>query len=111
MLTHDVPDEAAPGTVRFVNDVAECARWPAPRWATPSPWCTAPARRSHCLRAGELDEIELHIVPVLLGRGRRLFDHFSNEHVELELERQMRTLDLDDPGQHALHLRYRVRRH
>jgi riboflavin biosynthesis pyrimidine reductase len=62
------------------------------------------------LRAGEVDELELHVVPVLLGRGRRLFEHLGAEHIELELIRQVRTRDVEDPGQHALHLRYAVRR-
>jgi hypothetical protein len=49
------------------------------------------------------------VVPVLLGRGR-LFDHLAAERVELELVRQVRTREVDDPGQHVLHLRYRIRR-
>jgi dihydrofolate reductase len=32
-----------------------------------------------CLRAGLLDEIQLHLVPVLLGAGVRLFDHLGAE--------------------------------
>ena len=36
------------------------------------------------LAAGVLDELELHVVPVLLGRGRRLFDDLATEPVELE---------------------------
>jgi dihydrofolate reductase len=39
------------------------------------------------LAAGLLDELELHLVPVLLGQGRRLFDHLGPEHVELERTR------------------------
>lgn len=27
------------------------------------------------LHAGQLDELELHLVPAMLGQGRRLFDH------------------------------------
>ncbi|HEY6776491.1 MAG TPA: dihydrofolate reductase family protein [Thermoleophilaceae bacterium] len=29
------------------------------------------------LAAGSLDELEIHQVPVLLGTGRRLFDHLG----------------------------------
>ena len=36
------------------------------------------------LAAGVLDELEIHLVPVLLGQGRRLFDHLGPEHLELE---------------------------
>jgi dihydrofolate reductase len=54
-----------------------------------------------CLRAGVLDELEIHLVPVLLGEGRRLFDHLGAEHIELEPTRV-----LDAPG--VTHLRYRV---
>jgi dihydrofolate reductase len=54
-----------------------------------------------CLRAGVLDELEIHLIPVLLGDGRRLFEHLGAEHVELELTRVV-----DAPG--VTHLRYRV---
>ncbi|BCJ73052.1 deaminase reductase [Catellatospora sp. IY07-71] len=36
------------------------------------------------LRAGLLDEIHLQIAPVLLGAGRRLFEHLGTDHIELE---------------------------
>jgi dihydrofolate reductase len=39
------------------------------------------------LAAGVLDEIEIHLVPVLLGQGRRLFDDMGPEHIELERTR------------------------
>jgi dihydrofolate reductase len=39
------------------------------------------------LAAGVLDELEIHLIPVLLGQGRRLFDNLSPEHIELERTR------------------------
>ena len=56
------------------------------------------------LAGGLLDELEIHLIPVLLGGGRRLFDHLGPEHVELE-----RTRVLEGEGG-VTHLRYRVRR-
>ncbi|MFZ0217990.1 MAG: dihydrofolate reductase family protein [Candidatus Dormiibacterota bacterium] len=54
------------------------------------------------LAAGVLDELQIHLVPVLLGQGRRLFGNLPPDHVELELLRAV-----EGPG--VLHLRYRVR--
>jgi dihydrofolate reductase len=56
------------------------------------------------LAAGVLDELELHVVPVLLGQGRRLFDHLGPQHIELERTRVLQ----GEAG--VTHLRYRVKR-
>ncbi len=53
------------------------------------------------IAAGVLDEIQIHLVPVLLGQGRRLFDHLGAEQIELELIRVIE-------GAGVTHLRYRV---
>ncbi len=37
-----------------------------------------------CLRAGLVDEIMMHLVPILLGDGIRLFDHLGAAPIELE---------------------------
>jgi dihydrofolate reductase len=50
------------------------------------------------LREGLLDEVEIHLIPVVLGSGRRLF---GTDPAELELTRV-----LDAPG--VTHLHYRV---
>jgi dihydrofolate reductase len=52
------------------------------------------------LEAGVLDELQIHQVPVLFGRGRRLFDVLPTR-VELEIVRV-----IDTPE--ATHIRYRV---
>jgi dihydrofolate reductase len=56
------------------------------------------------LAAGVLDELEIHLIPVLLGQGRRLFDNLSPEHIELE---RTRTL-AGEAG--VTHIHYRVQR-
>jgi len=56
------------------------------------------------LAGGLLDELELHVVPVLFGQGRRLFDNLAAEQIELE-----RTRVLEGEGG-VTHLHYRVQR-
>ena len=51
--------------------------------------------------AGLVDEISVHLVPVLLGGGTRMFDHLGEEHVELEAPEVIETAA-------ATHLRFRV---
>ena len=53
------------------------------------------------LKAGLLDEIEIHLVPILLGGGIRLFDRLGDAQIELE---RMRVID--SPA--VTHLRFRV---
>lgn len=56
------------------------------------------------LTVGLLDELEISLIPVLLGDGRRLFEHLGIEQRELE---RIRVLE-GEGG--VTHLRYRVRR-
>ena len=37
-----------------------------------------------CIKTGLLDEIHIDLVPVLLGKGTRLFEHLGTEPIELE---------------------------
>jgi len=63
------------------------------------------------LRTGQLDELELHVVPVLLGQRRRLVDNLPAEHIDLDLVRRLTTPEVEELAlQHVAHLRYRVRR-
>ena len=110
VLTHHVPDDAPPGSIRYVTDVRECARQAREAAGDDDVMVHGAGAAQALLRAGELDELELHVVPVLLGQGRRLFDHLPARHVELDLVRRLVTSEPDDLVQHVVHLRYRVRR-
>ena len=60
----------------------------------------SPSVAQQLLRAGLLDEIHLHLVPVLLGAGHRLFDHIGAASRELQLTKVIKAPDVT-------HLRYR----
>ena len=53
------------------------------------------------IAAGLVDEIRIHLVPVLFGNGTRMFEHLGSEHIRLETAEV-----LDTPA--AMHLRYRI---
>ena len=101
--THEAPDEPAPGHARYVTEgIASCVAQARAAAGDRDVLLHGAATAQGCLRAGLLDEMELQLVPVLLGQGRRLFENLPPDHVELELIRT-----LDGPG--VQHLRYRVR--
>src|SRR3954453_20779852 len=102
--THHPPDDppTGPATITYVTDGIESAAAQAKAAAGDRNVMMHGAETAQqALRAGVLDELELHVIPVLLGEGRRLFDHLGAEHTELELIRV-----LDAPG--VTHLRFRV---
>jgi dihydrofolate reductase len=54
-----------------------------------------------CLRAGVLDELQVHVAPVLLGGGVRLFEPLGTEPFALEATRVV-------SSPYATHIRYRI---
>lgn len=100
--THRAPEVRPPGDVRFVTDgIASCvarAKAAAAGWDV---MVHGAYTARECLRAGVLDALELQVVPVLLGRGRLLFDELGGDGVELDLVRTM-----ESPN--ALYLSYEV---
>ncbi|QKW32783.1 dihydrofolate reductase family protein [Actinomadura sp. NAK00032] len=108
VLTHDVPDDPPPGSVRYVTDAAECAAQARAAAGDADVMVHGAGAAQALLRARQLDELELHVVPVLLGQGRRLFDGLPPEHIELTPVRRLTTPQEEDPTKHVLHLRYRI---
>ena len=102
VLTRSAPAEPPPGHARWVTDVGTCVREARAAAGDRDVMMHGASAAQAVLRAGLLDELELHVVPVLLGQGRRLFDDLPAEQVELDLVRALQ-------GRDVLHLRYRVR--
>jgi dihydrofolate reductase len=104
IVTHRVPDEVPRGEsdYTFVTDgvasAIEQAKAVAGDGHVSLMGSSVPQQ---ALRAGLLDEIQIHLVPVLLGSGVRLFDHLGTDAIDLETVKVV-----DAPG--VTHLRYRV---
>jgi dihydrofolate reductase len=105
VLTRRPPDGGAPDwpLVTYVTDVATAMARAKDAAGDRNVLVHGARTAQLALAAGVLDELEIHQIPVLLGQGRRLFDHLGPDHIELELARIV-----DAPG--VTHLRYRVRR-
>jgi dihydrofolate reductase len=104
VLTHyprDPVEMKGGTTYRFVTDGIESALEQATRAAGGKDvglWGGADAVNQY-LAAGLLDELELHVVPLLLGDGARLFDGVGDVRLE-----QIRAVE--GPG--VTHVKYRV---
>jgi dihydrofolate reductase len=105
VVTRRPPDGGAPDwpLVTYVTDVASAMARAKDAAGDRNVLVHGARTAQLALAAGVLDELEIHQIPVLLGQGRRLFDHLGPHHIELELARIV-----DAPG--VTHLRYRVLR-
>jgi dihydrofolate reductase len=99
VLTHD-PDEPT-GNTRFYTDVEACVADARAAAGDRGVMVHGASAAQSLLRADLLDEMEIHLVPVLLGAGRRLFGDLDTPPVELRLTRQLTASDVT-------HLRYEV---
>lgn len=101
--THQAPAGPTPGNVHFVTDgIASCAAQARAAAGERDVLVHGAYTAREALRARVLDVLEIQLVPVLFGDGRRLFDDPGSDRVELDLVRA-----LESPG--ALLLRYGVR--
>jgi dihydrofolate reductase len=101
VLTHHPGDAQPAGGVTFLScDVAEACRIGLEAAAGKNLEVFSASIGRQLLERGLIDEIDLHIAPVLLGDGIRLFDSPGGAHVPLEL------LDGDDRSA-VVNVRYR----
>ena len=104
VVTHRPPDESpADGVYEFVTDGIEAALEQAQAAAGEGAVVVmggADLGRQY-IAAGLVDEIQIHLVPVLFGGGTRMFDDSLDDHIDLEPVEVIET-----PV--AIHQRFRV---
>ena len=106
VVSHDVPqDTPAGGVYTFVTEgierVLELAR--AAAGDKDVTVMGGAETGQQYLRAGLVDELSIHLVPVLFGSGTRMFEHLGDQHIQLEHAGLVQT-----PA--ATHLRFRIAR-
>jgi dihydrofolate reductase len=102
---HPAPDwVAAWPNVHYVSDLEVAVRDAKQAAGDKNVLVHGSSITQRMLTTGLLDEMEIHLIPVLLGDGVRLFEHLGVEHRELE---RIRVVE-GEGG--VTHLRYRVRR-
>jgi dihydrofolate reductase len=101
--THQAPEGTHAGDVRFVTDgIESCVQQAKAAAGDLDVMLHGAYTARECLLARVLDVLEIQLVPVLFGQGRRLFDGLPPDHIELDPVRK-----LESPG--ALLLRYEVK--
>jgi dihydrofolate reductase len=104
VVTHDAPAKSPErGVYTFVTDGIESALEQA-KAAAREKIVTVMGGASigqQYIAAGLVDEISVHLVPVLFGSGTRMFEHLGGEHIQLEPIEVIGTRS-------ATHLRFRI---
>ena len=104
VVTHAEPEEVPEGGVyTFVTDGIESALEEAKAAAGDKDVAVMGGAEigQPYIRAGLIDEISIHLVPVLLGGGTRMFEHLGSQHIQLETAGVVETPE-------ATHLRFTV---
>lgn len=99
---HPAPEWVSWPSVRYVSDLAAAVRDAKAAAGDKDVLVHGAGIAQRAIPAGLLDEIEIHLVPVLFGGGRRLFEHLGVGQRELE-----RVRVLEGEGG-VTHLRYRI---
>ena len=104
VVTHSVPQDMPEGGVYIFVDGVEAALETAQELAgNKHIYITGADVAQQFLKQGLIDEISIHLVPVLFGSGTRLFEHLDREHISLEIIEVIRTAE-------AIHMRFNVMR-
>lgn len=85
IVSHGVPDDVPEGGVyTFAGSPEEAVEGALAAAGEKDVDIFSASIGRQLLRAGRVDEIRIHLVPVLLGMGTRLIDDLDGEHIRLE---------------------------
>jgi dihydrofolate reductase len=102
IVSHDTPEHVPEASVyTFVNSPIQALELAQTAAGDKDVDVFSASIGQQLLRAGRIDEIHVHLVPVLFGAGTRLFEDLGGTHVQLEIIRVVE-------GSKATHLRYAV---
>jgi len=102
IVSHSVPQDIPDGGVYTFVDSVEAALETAKKLAGDKDIGIAGGNiAQQFISLGLVDEIFIHLVPVLFGSGTRLIEELGGEHVQLETTEVIETKE-------AIHLRFRV---
>jgi dihydrofolate reductase len=102
IVSHSVPQDIPDGGVYTFVDSVEAALQIAKKAAGDKDVGIQGGNiAQQFITLGLVDEIFIHLVPVLFGRGIRLIEDLAGEHVQLETTEVIQTKE-------AIHLRFRV---
>ena len=102
VLSHSVPGDVPEGSVyTFVDNVESAFEKAKQAAADKDIGVQGPSTAQQFIQRGLVDEVFIHLVPVLFGSGIRLFEDPSGAHVPLEAVEVIKTAE-------ATHLRFRV---
>jgi dihydrofolate reductase len=102
VLSHSVPNDIPEGSVYIFADSVEAAFEKAKQAAGDKEiGVQGPITARQLIQRGLIDEIFIHLVPVLFGSGTRLFDNPDSEHIPLEPVEVIETPEV-------IHMRFRV---
>lgn len=102
IVSHTVPQNIPQGGVySFVNSVEAAFETAKKLAGDKDVYITGANVAQQFIQRGLVDEISIHLVPVLVGSGTRLIEDLGGEHVQLETTEVIETKE-------AIHLRFRV---
>lgn len=101
VLTRTEPEQAVRGLARYVTSPESAVAQAKEAAGDRNVMMHGASSVQALLRARLVDELVIHLVPILLGRGKRLFDELPAETCHLRLIRSVE-------GAGVLHLRYEV---
>jgi dihydrofolate reductase len=102
IVSHSVPQDVPDGGVYTFVDGVEAAFETAKKLAGDKDILIMGADvPQQLLKRGLIDEVSIHLVPVLFGSGTRLFEGLDSEHISLEIIEVIQTKE-------AIHMRFRV---
>jgi len=102
IVSHSVPrDVPEDGVYTFVDSIEAAFETSKKLAGDKDIYITGADVAQQFLKRGLIDEISIHLVPVLFGSGTRLFEGLDGEHLSLEINEVIQTAE-------AIHMRFRV---